>query len=126
MEKLRAKQEKNKTSMTRLEAAQLENRIVTRTGDLDAIVGLLAHGSLIWHNWSKAIFTELADGHTGLIKEIRNYMKTREADDCKARNIKNKKVAGLKQLSIMIDILAETFRVIEGSVDKKVTHGRQK
>jgi hypothetical protein len=111
--------------MTRLEAGQLENRIVTRTGDLDDVVRLLSKATWLWHNWTKAIYTELGINHRDIMLKTGEYIKLREGDDLLARSIKNKKVSGLKQLSIMFDILAETFRDIEDSIDEGVVNGKK-
>jgi hypothetical protein len=112
--------------MTRLEAGVTENRIIARTGMLDAVVCLCSRASRIWHDWVKAIYTELAKAHPGSLAEVSDYVKTRENDYTAASGIGSVKVSALKRISIVFDILAETFRIIENSADQEAVHGDQK
>jgi hypothetical protein len=111
--------------MDRLNAGLLENAIVTKTKHLEQITVLMGSANNIYHNWSKAILSELAP-YPDLFNRVNQYIKSRDPDYSDAYKIKNVKVSSLKKLSIWTDILAETFRVIEESVNTETIWNEQK
>jgi hypothetical protein len=108
--------------MTNIEAAKLEKFIVAQTGTLDAVALLMANSDSLWHDLMHGIDGNITDEkildkiEKILDKIDRSKFILSGGEYCKE---KNAKCRALKRIANFFNILADVFKAIEDSVDRR-------
>jgi hypothetical protein len=101
--------------MTNIDAGLLEHEIINRTGLTGPVVVLMGRSGTLWHDLIRSISANVRD------KKILEQIELSEhiLEDIMYKDTRPAKYKALKRISVFFDLLADTFKAIEDSIEKQ-------